>query len=271
MTAQEVSSGGLLIEVIDSGVGIPAEALASINERLDNPPVVDVSVSRHMGLFAVGRLAERHGIRIRLRARSPQGIIAMVWLPDSIIIEEGDAPFRRRHPALRQIGVLGRRTMSGARGFSLPAETVPPQVAAAREPGRSVGVASTKWFGDPRRSGGAATGDRSLEPAEQPGGGAFFSTAAQVAVAPARGNPTSSGLPLRVPQANLFPGAMDGTRQAETFAPDYGPDRSEAQTPTQSWPPQRSPDIARSRLSGFQSGVRRGKSQTPRAGEGSDR
>jgi signal transduction histidine kinase len=274
MMAQQVSGGGLLIEVIDSGVGVPGDVLAGINERLDNPPVVDVSVSRHMGLFAVGRLAERHGIRIRLRARSPEGIIAMVWLPDAIIIAEGDAPFRRRHPALRQIGVLGRRTMSATPGSSLPAETaVPPQGATSpREPQRSVGVASTKWFDDPRSSGrGPGTSGQPPRPAEQPGGGGFFSVAAQVVAAPARGNQTSTGLPLRVPQANLFPGAMDGARQEDTVAPGYEPERPEAQTPTQSWPPQRSPDIARSRLSGFQSGARRGKSQAPPAEEGNDR
>ena len=74
MMAQEVSSGGVLIEVVDSGVGIPDEMLAELNERLDNPPVMDVSVSRHMGLFAVGRLAERHGIRVRLRAGPRKGL-----------------------------------------------------------------------------------------------------------------------------------------------------------------------------------------------------
>jgi hypothetical protein len=47
--------------------------------------VIDVSVSRHMGLFAVARLAERHRIRIRLRPATPQGMTALVWLPDSVI------------------------------------------------------------------------------------------------------------------------------------------------------------------------------------------
>ena len=55
-----------------------------MNWRLDNPPLVDVSVSRHMGLFAVSRLAARHGMRVRLRAVSPQGLSALVWLPGSL-------------------------------------------------------------------------------------------------------------------------------------------------------------------------------------------
>jgi len=90
ISGQEIPSGGLLIEVSDSGVGIPEARLTEMNMRLDNPPVIDVSVSRHMGLFAVARLAERHGVRVRLRPGSPRGLIALVWLPDSVT-EHGTA------------------------------------------------------------------------------------------------------------------------------------------------------------------------------------
>ena len=85
VSAQELSSGGVLIEVNDKGIGVSESRLAEMNWRLDNPPVIDVSVSRHMGLFAVARLAERHRIRIRLRPATPQGMTALVWLPDSVI------------------------------------------------------------------------------------------------------------------------------------------------------------------------------------------
>ena len=85
VSAQELTSGGVLIEVSDSGVGISDARLAEMNLRLINPPVIDVSVSRHMGLFAVARLAERHGVRVRLRASTPQGLTALVWLPDNLI------------------------------------------------------------------------------------------------------------------------------------------------------------------------------------------
>ncbi len=85
VSAQELTSGGVLIEVTDKGIGIPQARLAEINWRLDSPPVLDVSVSRHMGLFAVARLAERHRVRVRLRPASPQGLTALVLLPDSVI------------------------------------------------------------------------------------------------------------------------------------------------------------------------------------------
>ena len=109
VSAQELASGGVLIEVSDSGVGVSDARLAEMNHRLDDPPVIDESVSRHMGLFAVSRLAERNGVRVRLRAGSPQGLTALVWLPDSLA-ERGTRPYsgwsqppaRQADPSLRR-------------------------------------------------------------------------------------------------------------------------------------------------------------------------
>jgi signal transduction histidine kinase len=90
------SSGGALIEITDQGVGMGAEDMARANWRLDNPPVVDVAVSRRMGLFVVARLAARHGIRVRLRPVPTGGLIALIWLPDETITQEkgNSAPLR---------------------------------------------------------------------------------------------------------------------------------------------------------------------------------
>jgi hypothetical protein len=67
-----------------------AEEMAHANWRLDNPPVVDVAVSRRMGLFVVARLAARHGIRVRLRPAAAGGLTALVWLPDEVISHDAD-------------------------------------------------------------------------------------------------------------------------------------------------------------------------------------
>jgi hypothetical protein len=67
-----------------------AEEMAHANWRLDNPPVVDVAVSRRMGLFVVARLAARHGIRVRLRPATTGGLTALVWLPDETVTHEGN-------------------------------------------------------------------------------------------------------------------------------------------------------------------------------------
>jgi signal transduction histidine kinase len=83
-----LNSGGVLLDITDQGVGMGAEEMAHANWRLDNPPVVDVAVSRRMGLFVVARLAARHGIRVRLRPASMGGLTALVWLPDEVVAQE---------------------------------------------------------------------------------------------------------------------------------------------------------------------------------------
>src|SRR5487761_1642480 len=77
-----LNSGGVLLDISDQGVGMAADEMAQANWRLDNPPVVDVAVSRRMGLFVVARLASRHGIRVRLRPAASGGLTALIWLPD---------------------------------------------------------------------------------------------------------------------------------------------------------------------------------------------
>jgi hypothetical protein len=75
---------------------------------------------------------------------------------------------------------------------------------------------------------------------------------------------------MRVPRANLLPGSAGGAHRASSVPAGRPAVGYEPHVPAALWS-QRSPDIARSRLSGFQSGVRRAKSETPRAGEGADR
>ncbi|MGV9341608.1 nitrate- and nitrite sensing domain-containing protein [Streptomyces sp. NPDC003688] len=81
VTGHALPDGRVLIEIHDTGIGLSPEDLAAINERLAAPPTVDVSVSRRMGLFVVGRLSQRHGIRIQLRPSDSGGTTALVMLP----------------------------------------------------------------------------------------------------------------------------------------------------------------------------------------------
>src|SRR6185312_12495880 len=69
----------------ETPVAVSGHLLNSGGVLLDIPPVVDVAVSRRMGLFVVARLAARHGIRVRLRPASMGGLTALVWLPDEVI------------------------------------------------------------------------------------------------------------------------------------------------------------------------------------------
>jgi signal transduction histidine kinase len=96
VTGQMLVSGGVLIEITDEGLGIPEQELAHANWRLDNPPVIDVAVSRRMGLFVVGRLAARHGIKVRLRRAQSGGLSALIWVPETVAETEPAAPFGSR-------------------------------------------------------------------------------------------------------------------------------------------------------------------------------
>ncbi|MGS2590641.1 nitrate- and nitrite sensing domain-containing protein [Streptomyces hebeiensis] len=93
VTATRLPDGRVMIEIHDKGIGLTAEDFADINHKLANPPTVDASVSQRMGLFVVGRLADRHGIRVQLRPSGEQaGTTSLVMLPDAITHGGGGEP-----------------------------------------------------------------------------------------------------------------------------------------------------------------------------------
>jgi signal transduction histidine kinase len=88
MSATRTSDGAMVIEISDRGVGMADHELSDANERLGGPSSVDVSASRRMGLFVVGRLAARHGIVVRLSSAAAgpgTGLTASVTVPVSLI------------------------------------------------------------------------------------------------------------------------------------------------------------------------------------------
>ncbi len=91
ISGQLLTRGGALVHITDRGVGMGAKEMEYANWRLENPPVADVNVSKWMGLFVVGRLAARHGIRVRLNPAEFGGLTALVWLPDEVITHQGPA------------------------------------------------------------------------------------------------------------------------------------------------------------------------------------
>jgi signal transduction histidine kinase len=85
VTATRLPDGRVMTEIHDKGIGLTQDDFTEINVRLANPPAVDVNVARRMGLYVVGRLAERHGIRVQLRPSGEQtGTTALVMLPEPI-------------------------------------------------------------------------------------------------------------------------------------------------------------------------------------------
>jgi hypothetical protein len=288
-----------------------------------------------MGLFAVARLAERHGVRVRLRPGSPHGLTALVWLPDSITEREAGVYGTRSRMFAARSGFQGRRTetMPPAVGprlvpDALPAShrrsavaTVVPEPASYRrrdalvpgpagyrgdafaaEPARP-GVGETmptlasaarpEWFRSRSSSASGVVGPQSsgphdrLGPSADPSAGASGTDgwwaagrhAAQIMAEPVRGDLTAAGLPTRVPRANLIPGSASAGRPAaggrsagsgarpagSGGAGDPGPGYD---TPGPATP--LAPEVARSRMGGFQSGGRRAMSQTENSAEGAE-
>ncbi|MGW4073416.1 sensor histidine kinase [Streptomyces asiaticus] len=85
VTSTRLPDGRVVVEIHDKGIGLTAEDFADINHKLANPPTVDASVSQRMGLFVVGRLADRHGIRVQLRPSGElAGTTSLVMLPEAI-------------------------------------------------------------------------------------------------------------------------------------------------------------------------------------------
>jgi len=78
-------SDGVMIEIADEGLGIPAESLAVFNETLRSGGEVTSDTARRMGLFVVSRLARRHDMAVSLQPNLQRGITARVFLPNSVL------------------------------------------------------------------------------------------------------------------------------------------------------------------------------------------
>jgi signal transduction histidine kinase len=173
VAGQLLTSGGVLIEITDEGLGIPEQELAYANWRLDNPPVIDVAVSRRMGLFVVGRLAARHGIKVRLRRAQSGGLSALIWVPETVAETEPAPPVGPR-----------RRFGSGANPVMISSPA--PAMAGARTPVmgvRTVARPKSIWFDT-----GDADPSPALSPAPDP------SAAVAVMVSPAEQEPAAAAV-----------------------------------------------------------------------------
>jgi signal transduction histidine kinase len=92
MVAAEIVGTGCAITVEDRGLGMPPEELAARTEQLAHPPSDMLAVDLdHQGLFVVALLAQRHDIRVTLRASPYGGVAAIVVLPMALL-DTADEP-----------------------------------------------------------------------------------------------------------------------------------------------------------------------------------
>ncbi|SFW70333.1 HAMP domain-containing sensor histidine kinase [Amycolatopsis australiensis] len=190
LTADRGFDGGLLIEVVDTGLGMTREDLEAANARLAAGAAVSPETTRRMGLFVVSRLAASHGITVRLRPTTTRtasaGITASVHVPGVLILV--DLP--PRPPAILPAAAGTARREPEPRW---PAEEPGPAVV---EPAPIFDQMLSHWFaGTPASAEWTSPADELRRAAE-----AAVGTLDDVEF-------TASGLPARQPGAQLAPGA----------------------------------------------------------------
>jgi HAMP domain-containing protein len=84
--AGQVVPHGYVLEIEDRGLGMSDDELIEANERLTNPPEIDFALSRVLGLYVVGQLSQRHGIKVQLRHSWYGGVTALALLPHDLLV-----------------------------------------------------------------------------------------------------------------------------------------------------------------------------------------
>jgi len=273
LSARFGDEGGLVVEITDAGTGLRRPQLIDINQRLAAPSAVDVSVSRQMGLFVVGRLANRHGITVQLASSDGTGVTVTVALPKELITTE-TAGLRSRGDYLGGRWAAPDVSVNGAEAGDAfhPAIGLNDQVQFADFLSARPGLLDdpsplngnvddtpifhamlSKWFTDRQENPASAEAIAyAVDDIADDVGWASDADAgweaAEAAKEPVVDELTPAGLPKRRPQAFLVPGSA---------APD---------SVTNGLPPQpsaRHASAVRDRMSSFQRGLTMGRHARP--------
>ena len=190
-------ANGFAIEVEDRGLGMSPQRLAELNERLASPPEFNPSDSEQLGLFVVSQLANRHGIRVTLKASPYGGTSAIVLIPAHLVVTE--EAFRAGLPGEQPAAIgTGRDSRPAANGNHLvPGQAGPRPVRSGgirglseltgarlpEAPGIHISGALRRADADVPAASGSAPGDREdrgsdgldrldrLDRTDEPGGG----------------------------------------------------------------------------------------------------
>ncbi|WP_188187732.1 sensor histidine kinase [Nonomuraea sp. SYSU D8015] len=239
----QLVANGYVIEIEDRGLGMKPEDLEAANERIANPPEFRITGTARLGLYVVSQLAKRHDIQVVLKASPYGGTTVVVLLPQDLVQldpaprpQSGEAGERLpRRPtavatAARPITGENVRTLKPARPAPVP--TPPPVPAPAPMPAPVPAPAPVSSPAKAPAPEPEPDPEPPAEPEQQPV--AEF---------------TPSGLPLRVPQANLAPPLRDDM----PTQPDFEEDDDE-----------RSPEEIRAMMGSLQSGTRLGRTEAAR-------
>ncbi|MDT7613827.1 MAG: hypothetical protein QOF00_1274 [Pseudonocardiales bacterium] len=214
MSTTRTSDGSIVVEIADRGVGMIDHELSDANQRLGGPSSVDVSASRRMGLFVVGRLGARHGIGVRLTTSAAggpgAGLTASVTVPAYLI------PSTEPSESGRPLGIPqpAGAPAQGGRGGEVPQRSN----GAGRSSSLSALVAGTDGPSNP--AGVLDAGESPLFGAP-PANGAVNGT-----------NGTTGSLPSRRPGSSLRPEGpppSDGPGPFDAAGPDGSAEQDDAE------------------------------------------
>ncbi|AYF79506.1 HAMP domain-containing protein [Nocardia yunnanensis] len=238
-----------MIAVVDHGVGMPADQLATANARLRGQADFLVAPTRFLGHYVVGRLAQRLDVEVELTVSPTSGVVARLLLPPELL---GDPAAERPTPP---------EDAKHAAGAQLP--TV---VDAMPEPSRGRHSSARPPAADDHRADFAtpAATDAVFDTTERLPGGPATGSFAIPAASPGAGAEVSGGVPEVQRTRNGLVKRSRKTREHTSTPPgDVPPVERTAGPPAAD----RSPDQVRSMLAGFRSGHRRGQDELPRAEE----
>ncbi|TDC50757.1 HAMP domain-containing protein [Actinomadura sp. KC345] len=276
-------ASGFAIDIEDRGLGMTDEKLTEINQRIADPPDFNLQSSVQLGLFVVSKLAERYNVQVSLKRSAYGGTTAVIVIPRELIAEQGPTPVKTgattqnglevRQPATVGAGAQGgsdsrssgatatlSSTGTGPQPSGPALVAVPPP--ASEPPPPSPEPDGTGSPGDGATGTGApespahndavpADGTRSQEGLASDDGGAPAPIEPEDQSPVPDSSTTPSGLPVRVPQANL----------AEPLRTD---EPGAAAEPEEEDAPGRSPEEIQRIMGSYQRGTRQGRSDAAR-------
>jgi signal transduction histidine kinase len=228
-----LESGEVMISVEDQGIGVPADRLDELNDLLSRTePAAPGSDTTGMGIYVIGRLAARHGLRVQLRDHKSGGTTAVVVVPRTLITaaEDPDGPSTPVEAAVA--GEFARTRRATASG------TLPPRP--RHRTGSHAGPADPEPL--PHRGGPAEPEHHARPQPQDPGAEpARPKHAAEPAPpGPAAAGRTAKGLPQRVPRSTGLSGEPQGAGHTRSAKPVDA-------------------EALRRRLGGFQRGLQDGR------------
>ncbi|MGP3912488.1 nitrate- and nitrite sensing domain-containing protein [Nonomuraea sp. 10N515B] len=235
----QLVANGYVIEIEDRGLGMKPEDLEAANERIANPPEFRITGTARLGLYVVSQLAKRHDIQVVLKASPYGGTTVVVLLPQELVqLDPRPEPQR---------GDGGERLPRRPTAVATVARPVAGEAAArpvAGEMARPAAGENVRTL-KPARPVPASVPEPAPAPAPEPALASVPEPPAEPEQQPVA-EFTPSGLPLRVPQANLAAALREDT----PTLPDHEEDDDE-----------RSPEEIRAMMGSLQSGTRLGRTQ----------